>query len=174
MQRTISNSPTPNFSTPPLTPVNRTRLISQTSAESSLASSTRPDPLSRLHSNSPGMDVGAGHAWSGLVERENRSTTTFNKELDSLSRSVEGGAHVVRYGDKIRLFSRSHYLPKSSADDPKAGGYVGYYFRSRKGIKGEEGLLLTGRETQYAILAPVGEEKEFSYLLNQIEIVYFD
>ncbi|GMH82414.1 hypothetical protein TL16_g09248 [Triparma laevis f. inornata] len=51
------------------------------------------------------------------------------------------------------------------------GGYAGYYFRSRKGVKGEEGLILTGKETQLAILSPAGPEKENLYHESHFNIL---
>ncbi|GMI03585.1 hypothetical protein TrVE_jg12052 [Triparma verrucosa] len=51
------------------------------------------------------------------------------------------------------------------------GGYAGYYFRSRKGAKGEEGLIMTGKETQLAILSPAGPEKENLYHESHFNIL---
>ena len=66
------------------------------------------------------------HAWSGIVDVPKISVQSNEANDDS----------IVRYGDKIRLFSKSHYLTDESNIE---GGYAGYYFRSRKGVKGEEG-----------------------------------
>ncbi|GMI04498.1 hypothetical protein TrRE_jg10285 [Triparma retinervis] len=98
------------------------------------------------------MSPSNAHAWSGIVDPNEREgiLTGTNDANDS----------TVRYGDKIRLFSRSKYIEEESNLE---GGYVGYYFRSRKGAKGEEGLILNGKETQLAVLSPAGPEKEILY-----------
>ena len=114
-----------------------------------MPSQPTPPPASPLHSS---------HAWSGIVSMD---------EASGLSKS-SGDDSIVRYGDEIRLFAKSHYL----LDKPNVeGGYVGYYFRSRKGAKGEEGLILNGKETQLAILAPAGSDKEYLYHESHFHIV---
>ena len=98
------------------------------------------------------------HAWSGIVDPIDCPWGADDAADDS----------IVRYGDKIRLFSRSRYIRDESNVE---GGYVGYYFRSRKGAKGEEGLILNGKETQLAVLSPAGPEKEILYHESHFYIV---
>ena len=98
------------------------------------------------------MSPSNAHAWSGIVDP--------NERQGILTGTNDANDSTVRYGDKIRLFSRSKYIEEESNLE---GGYVGYYFRSRKGAKGEEGLILNGKETQLAVLSPAGPEKEILY-----------
>ncbi len=111
-----------------------------------------PPPPSVL-SNQPTPPSPRSHAWSGLVDPSSPTSST---------------TLTVRYGSKIRLFAKSHYLKPAST---YPGGYAGYYFRSRKGVKGEEGIILTGKETQLAILSPAGPEKENLYHESHFHVV---
>ena len=100
-----------------------------------------------------------GHAWNGLVD-----LTGATVSASSAAREKK----KVRYGDAVRLFARSGYL-KPESNVP--GGYVGYYFRSRKGAKGEEQSAFTGKEHQLAILSPAGPDKENLYHESHFHVV---
>lgn len=130
-----------------------TRLSVSTSVNSRISPPLSGSKMSPKGADSPSefMSPSNVHAWSGIVDPERQGI---------LSGTNDANDSTVRYGDKIRLFSRSKYIEDESNLE---GGYVGYYFRSRKGAKGEEGLILNGKETQLAVLSPAGPEKEILY-----------
>lgn len=155
LHRSHSNSPTPAKFSASLQRLN----LSPTP--------TLPPPgTPRSHADSV-----SHHAWSGVVDPKNlgnlaspgSNPNAIHLAPNHLPMTNEQGdlaarlQMLIRYGDKIRLFSRSRYLKD---DSTHPGGYAGYYFRSRKGVKGEEGYIVTGKEMQLAILSPAGPDKD--------------
>lgn len=49
-------------------------------------------------------------------------------------------SNTIKYGDKIRLYAESPYVEE--AGQPKEGGFAGYYYRFRKGVKSEVSVAL--------------------------------
>ena len=128
VSRSVSGTPPPEMSNGKFQDSLRRLSVHQQSGSGRLSPMPQSSPAAR-HTPPP-----TAHAWSGIVDVPQHNLQSFEANDES----------IVRYGDKIRLFSKSRYLTDESNVE---GGYAGYYFRSRKGVKGEEGKRCAMKRT---------------------------